>query len=208
MKFCSAQGGFTLTETMIVALVFVPILLGVVRTTGSVADSVDTTDTISANSESIHGILERVAKQIRSGQRTSFETRALQVDVDNAVATSVGEWIDAVEMSARKSIRFRSAIGTLSLNASASTPVREYLLALEDGESANGIDDDKDGLVDECSLILKRGAVPIVVARGVESFVYELDGRTMTLQIRVARTDGKKRVHRSTASQVLYIRNK
>lgn len=201
------ESGFTLVEVMIVSLVCLPILLGILSTTRQVADTVTVTDQSSQNTESLSGIVERIAKQIRAGKRSSFETMAIQNDVDEMRATTVGEWIPVVELKTRESLRFVSAAGTMSMNASASTAISEYALVLEAGESDNGADDDGDGLIDESTLILRRGSVPLTIARGVESFSYQVEGRAVTLDVRLARRDSKGRIYRSSTNQVLYIRN-
>ncbi|HMQ22242.1 MAG TPA: hypothetical protein PKE00_07125 [Planctomycetota bacterium] len=193
---------------MIVSLVCLPMLLGVVSTTQRVAETLTTNDKTSMNSETIEVVVGRMTSQLRAAHRASFATKALPIDVTELRATTVGEWIPAVEATARKNLRFTSAAGTMSMNAVEATETREYDFVLDPGEVENGSDDDGDGLVDEGTLVLRRaGGPPLAVLRGVEAFSYEVDGRAIRLVVRAARRDARGRVYRASAAPMIFVRN-
>ncbi|MCA8971396.1 MAG: hypothetical protein KDC95_16505 [Planctomycetes bacterium] len=193
---------------MIVSLVCVPLLLGVISTTTKVADTVTVNDQSSENEQSLGVIVERLVKELRAGHRASFSTKAIADDVTAMRASAIGEWIPAVEATPRKNLRFTSAEGKISMNAVLATDTREYDYFLDAGESDNGMDDDGDGMIDEGTLILRRAGGPaLTVARGVEAFEYEVDGRAIRLLIRIARRDEKGRIYRVSATPTIFVRN-
>ncbi|MCB9883374.1 MAG: hypothetical protein H6832_13280 [Planctomycetes bacterium] len=193
---------------MIVSLVCVPLLLGVISTTTKVADTVTVNDLSSENEQSLGVIVERLVKELRAGHRASFSTKAIADDVTAMRASAIGEWIPAVELTPRKNLRFTSAEGKISMNAAFATDTREYDFFLDAGESDNGMDDDGDGMIDEGTLILRRAGGPaMTIARGVEAFAYEVDGRAIRLLIRIARRDEKGRIYRVSATPMIFVRN-
>ncbi len=203
----SKADGFTLVEVMIVMVVSVPIFLAVLSTSERVGRTVDATERNADASETVRRVAERAGHLLRAAHRSTLRVRATQVDVDDARASVVGEWISAPEMDPRPNIQFQSASGTLSMNATSLTSPRELEFVLDANEDANSKDDDGDGLVDEGKLFLRYESARMAIADGIESCSFELDGQVVRISVQCAKRDGSGQVHRVVAQQVVWLRN-
>lgn len=213
-----AQDGFTLIELLAVSVFLVPILLAVLTTTDTVTSTIRTDDANASTSTTVSLALERIGQLLRPGVARTFKVRATQADVDAAVANldpvvpTVGEWIPAksLDLDPRDNLQFQSADGVLSINASALTPTRELEFIMDDDELANGTDDDGDGLVDEGKLYLDYSTARVVLGDGVEGFSVSVEGdvvRVARVTLRCARRDGNRRLHRTSITHVIHVRN-
>jgi prepilin-type N-terminal cleavage/methylation domain-containing protein len=213
----NSQLGFTLVELMIVMVVAVPIL-GAITVTGTlVRDEIQSSDTAAQTAESCRIAGQRLAMLARPGLLSTCAVQATQEDVDLATAANLlnpsvvvptlGDWISP-PLTARPTFRFQGADGTLSMNATALTPPRQFVFTLEAGETDNNADDDGDGLIDEGGLQLLVGTLPVqLVITGVERCEFTLRGRVLTLSLAVARRDAKGHIYRATTTQSIYMRN-
>jgi hypothetical protein len=147
----------------------------------------------------------RIAQIARPCALTTYRVRSVLADVPLRAAAA-GEWIEPIDGETRGAIQFRSASGTLSLNAAALTEPRELQLRLDSGESVNGRDDDGDGLVDEGQLVLTYDGASVAMANGIEGCTYTLTGRLLAVELRAAvrRRGG---VQRFTVQETIYLRN-
>lgn len=203
----SGSAGFTLVEVLIVALIFVPILLAVSSTTGMVSGTVNTNDRSAEVLETLRKSMQRLGQLVRPGSITTIRMQAIQQDVTDGKAASVGDWIEPKDLEFRPGIRFQSADGVLSMNAAALTPPREITFTMETGELDNDLDDDGDGMIDEGTVYLLYGATRVNLVEGVEDCQFAMDGRLLRITMQTARADAKKRVHRATIQETFYLRN-
>lgn len=199
--------GFTLLELMIVVILAVPILAAILSTTDRASRSVSATEQSSETSETARRVASRIGRIVRAASWSTFRVRATQADVDAAKASFVGEWIPAEELDPRSNIRFQSASGTVNLNATVLTSPRELEFVLDDEETANGADDDDDGLVDEGRLMLLYESARVPLASGVETCTFELDDGVLRFWVQCAGRDSSGTVHRAVAQHVWLVRN-
>ena len=214
----NSQRGFTLAELMIVMVVAVPIL-GAITVTGTlVRDEVNASESAALTAESCRIAGQRLANLARPGLVSTCMVMATQEDVNAAIAAqmlnpsvvvpALGEWISPPLTGSRPSFRFQGADGELSMNAAKLTPVRRFVFSLDASESANGADDDGDGLIDEGGLQLLIGNLPVqLVITGVERCEFRLRGRVLTMVLGVARRDAKGHLYRATTTQSILMRN-
>ena len=145
--------------------------------------------------------------RFRTRPITTILMQAIQADVTAGRATAVGEWIPPTDLIWRPGIQFQSASGLLSMNAALSTSPRRLTFELEAGESANGVDDDGDGLVDEGGVRLLHDLVTIAVVRNIEICEFRLNGRMLRVRIASGRNDRSRTVIRAVLEQSFYLRN-
>lgn len=93
------------------------------------------------------------------------------------------------------------------MNAALSTLPREFTFDLENGEIANGTDDDGDGLIDEGAIRLLYDNNQLVLVNGFENFEVSIDGRFLNVRMTAARSDDQGRIYRATLEQSFYVRN-
>ena len=143
----SARAGFSLVEVLISAA-----LLGVVFASAGM---------VSSTSEGLYR---------QSSQSSSLETRARQA-VDRVVdelSTMVRtlSFPDPAEPGWSETLDFQQALGVVG-GALTWGPLERLSLELEDNEAADGNDNDGDGLVDECRLVLVRNVGAATEVRSV-----------------------------------------
>ncbi|MHC5065117.1 MAG: hypothetical protein ACYTG5_14215 [Planctomycetota bacterium] len=201
------QGGMTLVELSIVVTIMVPILAGIAVTTKTV-NSTMVANTRAADAHThARRMGQRVGSLLRPAKISSIKVQAVAADVTALRATTVGEWIDSTDLIWRPGIEFLAASGLLSMNAALSTSTRRISFALEAGETANGVDDDGDGLVDEGEITMLQNGNTLAILREVEECSFSMDGRVLSLRLRVARSDRQGVVYRSSIEQRFYLRN-
>jgi type II secretory pathway pseudopilin PulG len=203
----AAESGFTLVEAMITATLLAIILAAVANTTTVATRS---TEENVASAESItqcRRYLERVAKLVLPAKMSTLKMPATQADVAALLAGSVGEWIEAPgDTQWRNGIQFLAATGTESMNAMLSTSTRALEFTLEPTESANGVDDDEDGLVDEGTVSLLHEGVIVHVLHGVEICSFQLTDRLLAIRMRCG-FEKNGRTHRADLTQRIFLRN-
>ena len=201
------SGGFTLIEVMIVVLIFVPILIAVSTTTGSVSSTINANDRRADVVETLRRSTQRIGQFIRPISMTTLRLRAIQADVDAGKATTVGEWIEPTDFEGRAAIRFQSADGVLSMSASALTQVRSVLFTLDGGELDNDLDDDGDGKIDEGRVHLVYDGTRLTLADDIEVCTFTVEGRLLRVALQGVREDKKGHLHRARIVQTFYMRN-
>lgn len=203
----STQAGFTLIETLVAMAFLLPMLLGAVQLTQVIGRSVDTNATSTQSQAHLQRTLRTITEFVQTSKLSTLRMQATQADVDLGLATSIGEWIGATELVWRPGIQFLSASGLLSMNARLNTSTRHVLFTMEAGESANLVDDDGDGLVDEGQITLLHEGTEVAVVNRVEHCSFMLEGRVLHARIGVARRAGDGRIDRAILERSIYLRN-
>lgn len=212
------ERGFTLLELMVVAAVSVPILGSVFATNMMVREEMQAGDTSASVAESCRTAGQRLSLYARSGLLSTCEVEATQADVNAAIAEqaidpsvvvpNLGDWIAPAVGSTHPTFRFQAADGILSMNAAMLTPAREFEFVIDDNETANGIDDDGDGMVDEGRLQLQINTSQLeLIATGVERCSFSLNGRILRVTLQCARRDHEGHVYRAVATHNICMRN-
>lgn len=201
------QGGFTLVEVMVVLLLIGPIF-GLIISSSTVATrTLNTNETVASTAEGLHRTMQRLAQFVRPCVLSTYSVEATSADVTNGRATSVGEWISPVDGEARSVVRFRSATGDLSMNASSLTLPRTIRFILDPSEVANTIDDDGDGFVDEGRVVLDYDGVAADMVIHAEECTFTLVGRELTIRVSAVSRSRDSVISRMRTSQVLNLRN-
>jgi hypothetical protein len=169
--------------------------------------TIDTNDRSAETFETLRRTFARLGHLLRPAKLSTIQESAIQADVTNGVATVVGEWMAPIDLAPRPGIRFTAAQGLLSSTVNVSTTPRELRFTLETGETANGVDDDNDGLIDEGALILTWEGTPVVVADQLEICEFATEDRLLRVTLQCARLDRDGHVCRAVMSQTYYLRN-
>jgi prepilin-type N-terminal cleavage/methylation domain-containing protein len=201
------QAGFTLVELMIVMAISAPVLFAVLSATERVGSSISAVGRNADVTFVVQRTTDQLGKFVRAAHRTTFQVRATAADVAALRAAAVGNWMNVLDNDPRGNLRFQCAEGERNLNAEKLTTPRELETELEEGESANGLDDDGDGLVDESRLLLRHGSSRLAIASGVEQVTFELDGRVLRMTLRCGRSDQRGGVNRVTGQYVWWVHN-
>lgn len=201
------QDGFTMVEVMVVFVLLVPTLGLILTCTETASRNLAIDDTVAKTMETLQRSAVRISQIARPCAMTSYRMQATAADVAAALATTVGEWIEPVDGQPRTAIRFRSATGTVSMNASALTSPRTFRFVMDPRETDNDVDDDGDGMVDEGKVIMDYDGNRIAMAGNVESCTFTLTNRLLRIELRAAarRRDGS--IQRFTARETLFLRN-
>jgi len=203
----SKSSGFTLVEVAVVMVILSVIMSAVWTTSTKVNATVETNSRSIQSMTNVRGTMRRVAKFLRVAKLSTMTMKAVQADVDAGLATVVDEWISPSDLVWRPGIHFLCASGTESMNAALSTLPRELTFTMDTGETANGADDDGDGLVDEGVVRLVHDNATIAVVSDVEDCEFMLDGRLLAVRLRVGKGDGRGRAIRAQVTQDFYMRN-
>jgi hypothetical protein len=201
------QAGFTLIEALVAVTFLVPVLLGAVQLTQVVGRSVDTSVTSTQSQAQLQRTLRVVSEFTQTMKMASLRMRAVAADVTAGIASNVGDWIDPTDLVWRPAVQFVSAAGELSMNARLSTSARQVVFTMEPTETANAIDDDGDGFVDEGQIRLLHEGNEIAIVHNVESCSFNLEGRVLRARIGVARRAGDGRIDRAVLERAIFLRN-
>ena len=188
-------------------MVIVTILAAVWNTSEVVSSTVTQNSNSAEAATQARRTINSIGSFLRTAKLSTMTAEAVSADVTALRATSVGEWIPCSEGVERPGIQFVSASGLLSMNAALNTAPRRLTVEMEAGESANGIDDDGDGLVDEKQVVLTHDLSQVAVLCNVEECVFSLTGRIMTVRVRCVRSDSRGHVFRAQIERGFYLRN-
>jgi prepilin-type N-terminal cleavage/methylation domain-containing protein len=200
------QSGFTLVELTLVASLLAMVMAGIAAFLSAATTSIRLDDNVAVAMESLQRSAIRVSQVMRPCSISTYRVLSTAADVPLA-ATAAGEWIEPVDGEARPAIQFRSATGALSLNAEQLTDPRGFRIELENGETANGADDDNDGMVDEGRLMMDYDGIPVALASNLEAATFTLNGRLLTITLQSAARTRAGVMQRFVANEVLYLRN-
>lgn len=201
------EAGFTLVELTLVAallsLVMGIVAMGFETSTRSLASD----DLVAKAMETLQRSTMRIAQIARPCALTTYRVGSVAADIP-LFASSVGEMIEPPnDGEAREIILFQSADGIVSMNAALLTSPRRFWRELESGETANGVDDDGDGLIDEGNVQLDYDGATVTMATSVESFSFTLTGRMLTIELHSAARARDGNVHRFAIREQIYVRN-
>jgi hypothetical protein len=202
----SAEGGFTLVEVVLVTALLGLILGAVAMSLQTTSQSLAADDVVGKAMESLQRSAVRIAHLARSCALTSYRVFSTASDVPLR-ATAPGQWIEPMDDEPRIAIQFRSADGRLSMNAAALTEPRTFRIRLDPGESANGLDDDGDGLIDQGTLVMNYDGLDIEIGHKIESCRFTLSDRLLTIELSsgARRRDGT--VQHFSIHETAYLRN-
>ncbi|MEZ5965444.1 MAG: hypothetical protein R3F56_16545 [Planctomycetota bacterium] len=213
----SQQAGFTLLEAVAALAIMVPILGSILSINAMVNREISSSDQAALVSETGRRVGERLGQLARGGLLSTIQVKADASDVAAAEALALsipgthvptlGEWISPPAGFARDNLSLQSAAGVETLNAAATTTARLFEFAMDATESANGKDDDGDGLIDEGKLLLTIDGKRVTLADGVERCLFSLDGRILTVDLRCGRSNSRREAYRATSQHKIYLRN-
>ena len=154
MKY-SRQSGFTMIEMVIVAAIFAIVMNSAVTTMRSGQKSFEQSVSSTVLSSRANRVLNRIARRMTSG------------------GSSVLDQLDSAPLS-EDSVTFQDIQG-FSNGAPIWSDDVQILLEYDEGETDNDIDDDGDGLIDECRIVQVEsgtgGDQRVVIAKSVAEFL-------------------------------------
>jgi hypothetical protein len=86
-------------------------------------------------------------------------------------------------------------------------PLRVIRFQRDANELANGLDDDRDGLVDEGGLYLDDAGASVRLTDAVEVFRVSRTGRVLVVTIQCSGRNSEGGMHRSRFDQTIILRN-
>lgn len=187
--------GFSLLEMAISTMVLVGILAIVLPVSGVVGRNLSMNRCQGELRERVQIASSRVAGFLRPA---SLGT--LRVNV-------AGAWVIPAEATPYDSIQFRALTGYPYGSTPDLGPLRVLRFKLDVGEIANGVDDDRDGLIDEGGLYVEEGGKPVELAEGVELFRVIKIGRTLVFTIQCGGRDSDGGMQRTRFEQTIVLRN-
>jgi len=202
-----SECGLSMLETVLAFTFLLPVLGGIVGMTAGLTRAVDTQATSTQSQALLQRSFQTISTFVQSAKMSTLRMQAVTADVAGGLATSVGEWIGPTELVWRPGVEFLSATGLLSMNARLSTSTRRIVFTMDLTETANGTDDDGDGLVDEGRVTLLHEGTEVAVVRNVEVCEFELEGRLLRMRVAIARRAGDGRVDRARLERSIYLRN-
>lgn len=176
-----SEGGFTMVEVLVVGSIMAGLLVALLGVSDTVTGSVSSNERAAAALETVRTALRRVTDVARPESAGAVRVRT----------SPTGPWIVPDAAATYPAVRF----GTATL--------RTLEFVLDANETADGDDDDGDGLVDEGSLRLD--GVPI--ATGVEACEFALVGQLFRVRLQSGRRDSDRRVHRLVNEARVCLRN-
>ncbi|MBI4882180.1 MAG: prepilin-type N-terminal cleavage/methylation domain-containing protein [Planctomycetes bacterium] len=194
------QAGFSLVEMMAATVAVAIMSLGIFSVMQSSATAMRTNAAQLDAYQKAARVFQKIERHVRGASLANlatlpagFETAqplAEGIEVDNLILCTM-----VSTPGAEEELPALSAPLAVYLEPSATDPV-------------NGLDDDRDGVVDGRNLVLDRpGHAPERIASGIAAFGASLSGQSLTLSVDVAvrQPDGSARVE--TKAHTLEIRN-
>jgi hypothetical protein len=192
----SSARGFTLLE-----LVFVSGLLG----------------TVLLSIFSVAGVLNRTVSTVEANARTAHRARTVcrqllrllrPASVRSLAVDSGGTWVAPQEATAYGSVRFRIVEGYPSGSSPMLSPPITLVFVRDEREAANGIDDDRDGGVDEGKIVrISADGSRSAIASDLESFTVRKDSQTLTFVVQCLERDVEGRLFRCRFEESVSLRN-
>jgi len=190
--------GFTAIELMIGLTILVPILFAVLSTGTVVTRSMAVNEGAAAVWADTVQIKNRILQFLRPASLGSMQ-------IYDGMA-----WVLPAEATPYQTLRYR----TLDAMPVTGQPYlkrgRELSFQLDRGETADGKDNDGDGLVDEGRIFLAFSDSPAsrsVLGSHIEQFSMMRKGRRFFISLQRARRDRNGTMHRATLQTSFYLRN-
>lgn len=200
------QRGFTLVEVAVVAALLGGAMAMIAACLETTTRSLGADDLVARSMETLQRNAVRISSILRPCSLTTYQVLSTAADVPT-YASAPGQWIEPTDGEARAAIHFRAASGVESMNAATLTGWRGLRLELAAGETANGIDDNGDGMIDEGDVILDYDGASVRIASHIEGVSFTLTGRLLEIELRsgARRRDGS--IQRFKIHETLYLRN-
>jgi Tfp pilus assembly protein PilE len=179
-----AAAGFTLVELAIVAAVLVPLLLIVGTATKGVSGAIAANDRAAEVNSLEERALGEIARVLHFGRIGTLCTQATKADVKAGLAAAVGDWFAMPARVPRSTMQLWSLTGEqqLPLQPPAELCTMEFVRSSK--EKANGIDDDRNGLVDDGELRCTTGNLSTRLLGGVDLCTFVLDTGVVRVTLR------------------------
>jgi hypothetical protein len=195
-KRSSNERGYTLVETAMVAVLLVPLLLAALQVPSYLAGSFHTTVGASSVRDRSDVVFTRLAGLLRPASAASLR-------VPNGAV-----WVLPVDGTEHESVRFQHVLSLPTPGAPALGPVRTLEFVLAPGEQRNNLDDDRDGVADNGSIVMTEAdGTRITLASGVQRFLLRKQGRTLWITLECAAADRRRRVHLDACERDLLLHN-
>jgi hypothetical protein len=205
-----AAAGFTLVEVAVVAALLVPLLLIVGTATKGVSGAIAANDRAAETNALEVRVLGELARVLHFGRIGTLCTQATTADVKAGRAAAVGDWFAMPLHEARSTMQFLSLTGTQQLPLVLPQQLCTLQFVRSSKEKANGIDDDRNGLVDDGELRCTTGNVSTRLLGGVELCSFVLDVGVVRVTLRYGKPcpvgEGTA-VRRTTLNHTVSLRN-
>ena len=193
------ESGGSLLEFVIASALLVPILFAVfgtskVATTALLAEDKDAT--LSTRASTTRARIVRFLRPASLGSVRVYDS---------------GNWIAPIDGTAYDQVAFQHLTDNPARGAAALDTGRVLSFELDAAETADGKDNDGDGLVDEGRVFVASQATPNVrskLAESVEKLTITKVGRHIEIFVKVAMRTAGGKVQRAESASALYMRNK
>ena len=207
MKRSQRASGFTLIEVVIVMAMVVPILLVIGSASRAAIGSFNASDRSAAKTQIVLRALAQAERALRFGSRETLRTPATADDVRLRRGTTVGQWISMPSREPRTSIQLTSLAGGDAPELAFPRVQHGLAFVPDKGEVLDGLDNDRDGMVDEGSLRFTRGADTYVLIDRVEQCTFELEGSCVHIVLRCVLPSSARALQRTTLRHTVFMIN-
>ncbi len=192
----TSSRGFTLIETLFASALMALLLYAIYSTSSTVARQLHTVERAADVAKKVQTSIETAIRFMRSAS------------LNSVVVYNGTSWITPVDATPYTAIRFQRVLGLQTKTSSPLSNPRTLEWVRDPRETANGVDDDGDGQVDEGFLRLtdEDGSKRILV-EGVEIFELTRTSRRLMVTVQCAVRDAEKHVQRLRAVENLTLRN-
>jgi len=187
--------GLTLIELTVSSAIMASVVVIVLFVSGIVGDSL-----------AVNGRASELAERTQITRRIAGFLRGASVGA--LEVPSGGGWASPIDGTAYSTLRFRSVVGLPTESSEALGLSRTLAFVRDSGETANGTDDDGDGLVDEGEIrLVEASGSGAALATAVEVFTITKTGRNLQIMVRIGGRAGRKELHDSALLVPVLLRN-
>jgi len=205
-----AAAGFTLVELVIVAAVLVPLLLIVGTATKGVSGAIAANDRAAEVNALEERALGEIARVLHFGRIGTLCTQATTADVRAGRAAAVGDWFPMPAREARSTMQLWALTGAQQLPLEPPEQLCTLAFVRSSKENPNGIDDDRNGLVDDGELRCTTGNLSTKLLGGVDLCTFLLDTGVVRVTLRYGKPCPAGQgtgVRRTTLTHTIAVRN-
>jgi hypothetical protein len=204
------SAGFTLTEVAITAAVLVPLLLIIGTASKGVSGAIAANDRAAEINAIEERALGEIARVLHFGRIGTLMTQATSADVKAGRAAAVGDWFEMPFREPRSTIELWSLVGDQgpALLPPGRLCTLEFVRSKK--EKANGLDDDRNGLVDDGEVRCTLGNTSTRLLGGVELCAFTLDTGVLRVTLRYGKacpTGEGLKVRRTTLNHTVFLHN-
>lgn len=193
------QRGFTVVEVSIASVIMVAMLGAVISVLNAGQRSIGTGMTRTRLNGKAREVVERIAKELRNARIEPFAdaaTSAHSVDFRRRYG-NYADGFDDFDLTI-DSVRWSEL------------PLESFRCDRVAGEIENGLDDNGNGVADECELVRVSGGAPMVICRDVapDGFTVRFESaRKLDISLTLRSRDDRRDVLTSSASTLVFLRN-